>query len=110
MGKLPSQDCIERELLRLLASETGAMRTNAIYTILADQMGLTRSQRWGNPFEAKGSCWEFIVRQARRTLEEEGCLQSPRPGYWELTQAGRERAGHLVLDPMVNPTPRHMRH
>lgn len=114
MGKLPSQECIREGLLRVLGGRAplpgGAMRTNAIYTVLAEQFGLTRSQRWGNPFDAKGSCWEFAVREARRTLQDEGWLYSPKPGFWQLTPAGHERAGQLKQDNTAPQAPSRARH
>src|SRR5579872_1732125 len=99
MGRLPPPEAVTEELLRVLGSRTAAMRTNAIYAILAEHFGLTRSQRYGNPFDPKGSSWEFAVRDARRTLQEQGWLHCPAPGCWALTQAGRERAGRVHRDP-----------
>jgi hypothetical protein len=89
MGK--PQEAIEEALLRLLSQRTGAMRMNAIYAHLAEQFGLTRSQRWGNPFDAKGSPWEFLVRLARRDLQDAGWLEADAQGGWRLTPAGRAR-------------------
>ena len=87
---LPDPSAIEAKLLLILASRAGPMRTSAIYRKLAEEFGLTRSERYGNPFDPKGSGWEYLVRHAKRHLRDEGWLCCPAPGLSLLTPAGRE--------------------
>jgi hypothetical protein len=96
MERLPPQGLVEDEVLRLLSERHGAMRMSLLYELLARKFGLSRAERYGHPADPKGSCWEFLVRLARRDLEEAGLLHSPRAGCWAVTEAGRERA-HALL-------------
>jgi hypothetical protein len=89
---LPAQSAIEDQMLRVLRSRTSAVRLTALYNILAEEFGLTRSERYGNPFHPKGSGWEYLVRHAKRHLCNEGWLHSPAAGQLVLTPAGREEA------------------
>jgi hypothetical protein len=98
---LPDPSAIETQLLLILSLRTGPMRTSAIYRNLAEQFGLTRSERYGNPFDPKGSGWEYLVRHAKRHLRDEGWLCCPAPGLSVLTPAGREEA--LKRQPMRRP-------
>jgi hypothetical protein len=89
---LPALTEVEDRLLHVLSSRTSALKMNAIYRILAEQFGLTRSERYGNPFHPKGSGWEYLVRHAKRDLCDQGWLHSPDVGLLALTPAGREEA------------------
>jgi hypothetical protein len=89
---LPAQSAIEDQMLRVLSSRPSPVRMTALYNILAEKFGLTRSERYGNPFLRKGSGWEYLVRHAKRHLVTEGWLHCPNAGLLAPTPMGRDEA------------------
>jgi hypothetical protein len=104
---LPPQHLVEQSLLLVLKSADHPVRTNKLYHILAGQFGLKGIERYGHPFDPRGSSWELLVRMARRNLQDQGLLLSPRHGCWSLTHSGHAAAEKLVTDRRdSSPAPR----
>jgi len=89
---LPPQDVVEDRFLLMLQDCPRPMPMAMIYAALANRFGLARHERRGAKGDPMGSRWEYLVRQARKTLLDKGWAVSPQPGLWALTDAGREEA------------------
>lgn len=89
---LPSQADVETRLLGLLLGRSSPIETVHAYNELADLFGLSQSQRHAGRPNTRGSAWEYLVRQAKRRLKDEGWLHDPERGLWSLTQEGSVEA------------------
>jgi len=102
--KLPHQAEVEGKLLRLLLGTSHPIATLAAYTELAEYMKLTLEQTRAIYPNTGRSAWEYLVRQAKRRLKDEGWLYCPKVGLWALTKVGvreaqlRERAPTLTAE------------
>lgn len=98
---LPTESEVESGLLLLLrAHHPRPVKTIAAYSELAEAMGITNEQRWATRTTPNGreNAWENRVRWARfRLVDQEYVVDVARSrrGYWELTDAGLDRAMHL---------------
>ena len=88
----PPQDVVEDRLLVMLQCYGCPVPMAVLYRMLANRFDLTRHERRGAQGDPKGSPWEYLVRQARKTLVNRAWVVSPEPGLWALTDAGREEA------------------
>jgi Mrr restriction endonuclease-like protein len=96
--ELPTQSKVERELLRLLSGRSRPTETQHVYRELAAVLGLSPAQQHGSRPNAKGSAWEYLVRQAARHLQDEGNLCRPGKAQWTLTPQGKKRSTQTAED------------
>ncbi len=96
---LPSQAQVEDRLLLALAPRNRPAEPVHVYRELADHFTLSPTQRHASRPNAKGSAWEYLVRQARRRLVVLGRIDGSVLGTWILTEAGREAAYKLANPP-----------
>lgn len=92
---LPSYQQVEEALLSYLAAH-GPSEPMSIYQPLADQFGLSGSQRTAPRPDNSTPLWNNRVQWARRALKDKGYL-SPALGVWALSAAGIEAASKLAL-------------
>jgi hypothetical protein len=88
----PPQDVIEDRFLQMLHSHARPVQMAVMYRALAERFGLSRYECRGAPGDPKGSPWEYVVRQCRNNLVDQGWLCCPEIGTWALTEAGCEEA------------------
>lgn len=89
---LPHQWQVEAELLCLLEGRTRPTETAHVYSELAAVFRLSGQQKHAARPRTKGSAWEYLVRQAKRHLKDQGLLHCPQTGLWILTASGQQEA------------------
>ncbi len=98
---LPTESEVESGLLLLLCvHHPRPVKTIAAYSELAEAMGITNEQRLATRTTPNGreNAWENRVRWARFRLVHQGYVVDvarSKRGYWELTDAGLDRAMRL---------------
>lgn len=89
---LPTYDQFIAPLLSLLAAHPEGLTTAVAQTAVADAVGLTEEQRAVRLPSGVQAVYRNRIGWAHDRLKRAGYSQSPKRGYWKLTEEGRRFA------------------
>jgi restriction endonuclease Mrr len=90
--EMPSNDVIERQLLRFLLLRSRPIEPKKLYGPLAEAVGLTSQQLRLRRKTTEESLWHNLVQTARNHLVRRGLMDNSQRGFWSLTPKGNEAA------------------
>lgn len=96
MSTVPTFDQMIEPLLRLLAEHHAPVAARQAYDVVADRIGLTDAQRSELLPSGRQPTYKNRVGWAHDRLKRAGYSESPKRGYWQLTEAGRSFAAKHV--------------
>lgn len=90
MSQLPPYVQLIYPLLQVLNRESAPIAASVAHDLVADYVGLSEEQRQEVLPESSQAVYRNRTGWAQDRLKRHGLSKSPKRGYWEITEAGRE--------------------